>query len=174
MDSIKVQLIQKEDDMSNLIVLAFKDEIGATMALNKLEGLQKQNLIRVDDAAIAIHPAKGKVKVHQAHSLAGAGALGGAFWGMLFGLIFFVPFIGLAVGAATGALMGKASDLGVDDDFIKEVSNAIKPGTSALFFLAENAQADKVVAEIKPLGGKVIHTSLSIKKEKELKEALAA
>ena len=40
---------------------------------------------------------------------------------MLFGLIFFVPLLGLAVGAATGALAGSLTDVGIDDEFIKQV-----------------------------------------------------
>jgi uncharacterized membrane protein len=90
-------------------------------------------LIQVDDAATAVRRMNGKVKVKQAKGLVGAGALGGAFWGMLFGLLFFVPFLGLAVGAATGALFGKAADFGINDEFIKQVSDSIQPGDSALF-----------------------------------------
>jgi uncharacterized membrane protein len=160
------------ENAKRLIVLAFKDEGGADNALKVVEKLQHQQLISIDDAAIAIHPLEGKIKVHQT-SMVGAGALGGAFWGMLFGLIFFVPFVGLAVGAATGALMGKASDIGVDKQFVKEVSKEIKPGTSALFLSVEHAQADKAIAALQPLNAKVIHTSLSMKEEKELKKALA-
>jgi uncharacterized membrane protein len=162
------------ENTGRLLVLAFKDEAGADDALKLVEKLQRQEIIQIDDAAVAVHPLRGKIKVHQTTSFVGAGALGGAFWGMLFGLIFFVPFAGLAVGAATGALMGKASDIGVDKQFIKEVSKEIKPGTSALFLSVEHAQADKAIAAMKPLNAKVIHTSLSIKEENELKEALAS
>lgn len=159
--------------MGNLIVMAFEDEEGATRTLEEVAKLQKQNLIQVDDAATAVRHMSGKVKVKQATSLAGAGALGGAFWGMLFGLLFFVPFLGMAVGAATGALFGKAADFGINDDFIREVSESVQPGNSALFLLVSSAQADKVIENIKPFGGKIIHTSLSKEEEKRLKEAFA-
>jgi len=159
--------------MSNLIVLAFDSEKGAGQTLKKVEELQKQNLISVDDAAVAIRHEGGKVKVKQATSLVGSGALGGAFWGMLFGLLFFAPFLGMAIGAATGALFGKAVDYGINDDFIHKVSDAVQPGNSALFLLVHHAQADKVIAELKPYGGKVIHTSLSNEEEEQLKEAFA-
>jgi uncharacterized membrane protein len=159
--------------MSNLVVLAFSTEDGAGKTLKEVEELQKQNLIRVEDAATAIRGAGGKVKVKQANNLAGAGALGGAFWGMLFGLLFFVPFLGMAVGAATGALFGKAADYGINDDFIREVSDSVQPGNSALFLLVDQAQEDKVVEKLKPYGGKVIHTSLSKDEEARLKEAFA-
>jgi len=159
--------------MSNLVVLAFDNETGAHETLAEVENLQQKNLIHVDDAATAVRSAGGKVKVKQAKSLAGAGALGGAFWGMLFGLLFFVPFLGMAIGAATGALFGKAADYGINDDFIRRVSDAVQPGNSALFLLASEAQTDKVVETLKPYGGKVIYTSLSKDEEARLKEAFA-
>ena len=114
------------------------------------------------------------MKVKQATSLVGAGAMGGAFWGMLIGLLFFAPWLGLAVGAASGALAGKMSDVGVDDNFIKQVGAAIQPGQSALFVLVREATTDKVVEALKPYGGEIIHTNLSSEDEARLKEAFGA
>lgn len=159
--------------MANLVVFAFDNELGAHKTLEEVERLQAGNLITVDDAATAVRYAGGKVKVKQAKSMAGVGALGGAFWGMLFGLLFFVPFLGMAVGAATGALFGKATDYGINDDFIREVSDAVQPGNSALFLLVRDAQFEKVVEALKPYGGHIIHTSLSKNEEAQLKEAFA-
>lgn len=159
--------------MGNLFVLTFKDEESADRTLKELDRLQKQELIVIDDAAVAVHPINGKVKIRQAKSLVGAGALGGAFWGMLFGLIFFIPFAGLAIGAAAGAMMGKMSDYGIDDKFIKQVSENVTPGTSALFLLSHDAQKEKVIEALKPFGGKLLQSSLSPAQETELKEALA-
>ena len=80
---------------------------------------QKQELIKVHDAAIGLWPdGKKKPKTRQLNDLTGAGALGGAFWGLLFGLIFFVPLLGMAIGAAAGAIGGSLADVGIDDDFI--------------------------------------------------------
>lgn len=157
--------------MANLVVFAYDNESGAQGALSEVKKLQKENLIHVEDAATAVRHAGGKVKVKQENDLAGAAALGGAFWGMLFGLLFFVPFLGMAVGAATGALFGKAADYGINDDFIRDVSNSVQPGNSALFLLVDQVQFDKVVDALKPYGGKVIHTSLSKDEEARLKEA---
>jgi uncharacterized membrane protein len=157
--------------MSNLVVVSFKSENEAPRFLDKVGELQKEGLIQIDDAATAIRHQDGKVKVKQANDLVGSGALGGAFWGMLFGLLFFVPFLGLAVGAATGALFGKAADYGINDDFIKKVSDSIQPGSSALFLLVHDAQIDKLVDRLQPFDGEIIHTSLSTAEEKELKEA---
>jgi uncharacterized membrane protein len=66
-----------------------------------------------------------KPKTRQLHDLAGSGALGGAFWGMLFGLLFLVPLLGVAIGAAAGALIGRFSDVGIDDECIKRTRDEI-------------------------------------------------
>ncbi|HSX29070.1 MAG TPA: DUF1269 domain-containing protein [Candidatus Saccharimonadales bacterium] len=160
--------------MSNLIVMAFESEGGAAATLKEVESLQKEHLIQVEDAATAVRGQGGKVKVKQVASLAGAGALGGAFWGMLFGLLFFVPFLGMAVGAAAGALFGKAADIGINDDFIRKVSQSVQPGNSALFLLVSEAKVDRVIEQLKPYGGKIIATSLGKEEEVQLREAFAA
>ena len=160
--------------MSELIVFAFPTESGAAEMSEKLKSLQKQQLITLSDAATVVRKPDGKVKVKQAVSLVGAGALGGAFWGMLIGLLFFMPWLGLAVGAVTGALTGKLSDYGIDDDFIKEVGDTVEPGHSALFLMVADWTEDKVLDEITQYDAKVLRTSLSNEDEEKLKAAFGA
>jgi uncharacterized membrane protein len=161
--------------MSELVALAFGTEDGAERMRDRLVGLQREHLIKLSDAAVVTRDMGGKVKVKQATSLVGAGALGGGFWGMLIGLLFFAPWLGLAVGAVTGALAGKFSDIGVDDKFIKDVGTTIKPGNSALFLLIEDVTPDRVMDELKDFkGAKVIKTSLSKEQEQRLKDAFGA
>jgi uncharacterized membrane protein len=160
--------------MSTLVVLTFKDEAGAGQMRDKLVGLQKLQLISLADAAVVVRRQDGKVKINQAVSLVGAGALGGAFWGMLIGLLFWAPWLGLAIGAASGALGGALADVGVDDKFIKEVGAKIEPGHSALFLLVNSWTEDKVMDEIKDLGAEVLQTSLSKEDEAKLKAAFGA
>ena len=160
--------------MSELVVLAFPTETGAAEMGEVIKRLQKQELIKLEDAAFVVRRQDGKTKVKQANNLVGAGALGGAFWGMLIGLLFFAPWLGLAIGALSGALAGHFSDIGIDDDFIKEVSAKIEPGHSALFLLIAKWTEDKAVAEMKKHTATVIRTSLSEEDEAKLKEAFGA
>jgi uncharacterized membrane protein len=160
--------------MSNLIVMTFKDEDGAKKILEELGDLQREHLIKLDDAATVIRNSDGKLKVKQARSLVGEGALGGAFWGMLVGLLFLAPLAGMAIGAAMGGGLGKLADYGINDQFIKEVGKKLVPGTSAVFFLVHEAQVDKVVEALKPFKGEIIHTSLSETEEAELKQTFSA
>ena len=160
--------------MAALTVWKFDTVEGAGKALTKLEGLSKQQLVTIEDAAIVYwEPGKNKPKNHQAHSLTGAGALGGAFWGMLFGLIFFMPFLGLAIGAAMGALAGHFSDYGIDDSFIKEVQSEVTEGTSALFLLTSDATVDKVEAAFEGSKMELIRSNLTAEQEAKLREDFA-
>jgi uncharacterized membrane protein len=156
-----------------LIVFAFDNETGADDMASAIQQLQKEELIKLDDAAVVIRKQGGKPKVKQAQKLVGAGALGGAFWGLLIGLLFFMPWLGLAVGAAAGALAGHFTDIGIDDKFIKQVSETIEPGHSALFLLVAEATTDKVLDRLEKYNATVIRTSLSAEDEAKLKEAFA-
>ena len=157
--------------MSELAVVAFDNETGAAEMRDALIGLQKRGLVALDDAAVVVRRSDGKVKVQQAVSLVGRGALGGAFWGMLIGLLFWMPWLGMAAGALSGALGGALSDYGLDDGFVKEVGNTIQPGHSALFLLIREATPDKLMEELKQFNGKILHTSLSKEAEAKLKES---
>jgi len=157
--------------MANLTVGRSVTTGGAAEAENTLERLQKQELIRVEDAAIVYWPEGAKKpKTQQAKSLKAAGALGGSFWGLLFGLLFFVPFLGMAVGAAMGALAGSLSDVGIDDDFIRTVREEITPGTSALFVLTSGGVVDKVHEAFEGTPMQLVKTNLSNEQEAKLRE----
>jgi uncharacterized membrane protein len=158
--------------MATLTVVKFESPAGADEALGLLEGLQKQSLIRIQDAAVVSWPeGDKKPKTHQLNNLAGAGAMGGAFWGFLFGLIFFVPLLGLAIGAVTGALTGSLTDVGINDDFIKTTREKVTPGTSALFLLSSDAVQDRIAEEFKQLPPhELIASNLSGEEETKLRE----
>ena len=160
--------------MSDLVVLAFKDEGGAARFHSEVDRMQKMSILKLEDAATVTRDPDGKVKVQQANSLVGAGAFGGAFWGMLIGLLFWMPWLGLAIGAVSGALAGKFSDIGIDDDFIKTVGNEIQPGTSAIFLMVADYTPDRVMDELRGHQDiRVLSTSLSKDAEERLREALA-
>jgi uncharacterized membrane protein len=156
--------------MADLIVIAFDDETTAERLRDDLGQLQKEELVGLDDAVVVVRHQDGKVKIKQAVNLVGAGALSGAFWGMFIGILFWMPWLGLAIGAASGALGGKLSDIGIDDDFIKETAETIEPGHSAIFLLVRKATPDKVAQRLEGYHGTVIQTSLSEEQEAKLRE----
>jgi uncharacterized membrane protein len=161
--------------MATLSVLKFNDPNGADRVLIALQGLQERQMITLEDAAVVSWPqGNRKPKTRELHSMAGVGAMSGAFWGFLFGLIFFVPFLGAAIGAGMGALSGSMTDVGIDEDFIKQVREKVTEGTSALFALTSGATApDKVIDELKQYDFEIISTNLPEEQENKLREAFA-
>ena len=160
--------------MSNLVVIGYEDQFKAEEVRLMLWKMQKEYLIDLEDAVVAVKDEKGKVRLHQAVNLTTAGAVGGGFWGALIGLIFLNPLLGLAVGATAGAVSGALTDVGINDTFMKELAETMRAGSSVLFILVRRATPDKVLEELKGTGGKVLKTSLSHDDEAKLQEALSA
>lgn len=168
--------------MADLVVLDFDGIDTADAMLTKLRALKKQELIDLLDAVVVVHPEEGDVQIKQSVNLTALGASSGlstgALVGALAGLLVLNPLAGMAVGgmagAAMGALGGRLSDYGINDSFIKELGQTIKPGTSALFLLIAKATPDKVIAETKEFSPRVLKTSLSQEQEDNLREAIAA
>jgi uncharacterized membrane protein len=160
--------------MSTLVVIGYDDAYKAEEVRLKLRKLQRDYLLDLEDAVVAVKDADGKIKLHQAVNLTAAGAIGGGFWGTLIGLIFLNPLLGFAVGAGAGAISGALTDLGINDQFMKDLAATLTPGSSALFVLVRKATPDKVLEELHGTGGKLLKTSLSHDDEAKLQAALGA
>jgi len=160
--------------MSNLIVLGFNSEADAFEMRASLARLQTQYLIEMEDAVVVTRDVEGKVKLHQPVNLTAAGAVQGTLWGSLIGLLFLNPLLGAAIGAGSGAISGALTDIGINDQFMKDLGATLTPGTSALFVLVRKSTPDKVLDGLKPFIGKakVLRTSLTKDKEDELRQAL--
>src|SRR5262249_27369462 len=159
--------------MSTLVVVEYSDQFKAEEVRLKLLRMQKDFLIDLDDAVVAVKDAKGKVKLHQAVNLTAHGAMSGGFWGALIGVIFWNPLRGVAIGATAGALSGALTDVGINDGFMKELAGGLTAGSSALFVLVRRATPDKVLEELKGTGGKLLKTSLTHENEGKLQAALS-
>jgi uncharacterized membrane protein len=139
-----------------------------------MEQMQREYLVDLQSAVYATKDPDGKVKVHNVRRLTGEEAVWGAFWGLLFGLLFFVPILGAAVGAGMGALFGHFTKIGLDEDFVKGVSDKMTPGSSAVFLLLKSQAPERVVGELGKFGGEVLQTNLPTDAEHKLQEALDA
>jgi uncharacterized membrane protein len=160
--------------MSTLVVIEYDDLFKAEEVRLSLMKLKKDYLIDLEDAVVAVKDQKGKVRLHQAVNLTAVGAISGGFWGTLIGMIFLNPLLGMAMGATAGAISGALRDVGINDNFMKELAANMKPGSSTLFVLVRKATPDKVLDEIKGTGGKILQTSLSHEDEAKLQAALSA
>jgi uncharacterized membrane protein len=158
--------------MSTLVAIAYPDAATAEQVRQELIQATKEHLVRLEDAVVVEHRPDGKIKLHQAMSTAGAGAAGGAVWGGLIGLIFLAPLFGMAVGAASGAFAGKVSDVGANDNFMKDLGAKLPAGGAALIALGSTDARDKVIERLQRYGGEIIQTSLTSEEEERLRAAL--
>jgi uncharacterized membrane protein len=146
--------------MSTLIAIAYPDAATAEQVRQELMQATKEHLVVLEDAVVIEHRPDGKIKLNQAMSPAGAGAAGGALWGGLIGLLFLAPLVGMAVGAAAGGMAGKVSDVGVNDNFMKDLGEKLSPGSAALLALGRSDAPDKIIERLRPYAGHVMQTSL--------------
>jgi uncharacterized membrane protein len=162
--------------MSDLVVVAFPEQELAFELRAELAKMQKAYLIDIEDIVVATRDDNGKVKLHQAMNLTSAGAVGGGFWGMLIGLVFLNPLLGAAIGAGAGALSGRFTDIGINDEFMKQLAQNFQPGCAAVFILLRKVTADKVLEGLADFRGKgkVLQTSLEKDREDTLREFLEA
>ena len=173
--------------MSTLIAVTYPNEQKAQEVLAELRKLESSYLIDLEDAVYVTKDANGKPKLHQSVDLTAEGATNGAFWGLLIGLLITLPFpfmaplawLGIAaatagVGAVAGALTGHASDLGIDDKFIENLTANMTAGTSTLFILARSVTLDKVEPDLAKFGGTVLYTNLNKDAEEQLRQQLSS
>ena len=160
--------------MSDLVVIEFPSEARAEEVRQKLLDMQKEYLIELGDAVIATKQPSGRIKLNQIYHPTAIGAATGTLWGTLVGLIFLMPVVGAAIGAASGAVGGALTDVGLNDRFMKDVAASLDSGKAALFLLVRKMTTDKVLADLKGVGGKVMRTSFDHTKEEALRAALDA
>ena len=160
--------------MSDLVFIAFPTEHKAEEVRQKILAMQREYLIELGDAVVVVKDEKGHVKLNQMINLTATGAASGALWGTLIGFIFLAPLLGTAIGAASGALSGKLSDVGINDQFMKDAAGALQPNSAGLFLLIRKMTTDKVLADLRGVGGTLMQTSFDETQEAALRAALSA
>lgn len=160
--------------MSTLIAITYDDQQSGSQAFNALGDLQKQQVLQLEDAAFVVKDEKGKVKVTQTleKKYKGTVTVWGFFWGFLIGLIFGGPLFWGLFTALLSRLFSRGTDLGIDNQFIKDVGNSLETGGSGIFMLVIEATTDKVLPELQKYGGHVYQTSLSNEDEEKLRKVL--
>ncbi|NTU70740.1 MAG: DUF1269 domain-containing protein [Coriobacteriia bacterium] len=160
--------------MSDIVVLGFEDEAAADAFKPKLERMQGEGVLALEDSVKVTVNSDGKAKLHQGFSSVRADAAIGGMLGVAVGVLFLNPLLGAAAGAAAGAAVGAFSgDYGIDDAFIKETSAALTPGSTALFLLVAKSVPEAIQAELQGTKATVLSTTLSPEAAAKLQEALA-
>src|SRR5262249_42186487 len=96
--------------------------------------------------------------------------------GLVAGMVVGAPLIGAAVGAMVGGAGSVAvlASVGIGDDFVREVKELMKPGTSAIFVLDDEGDMDVILHAIRGLGGRVLKTNVDLERAKLIQSPLCA
>ena len=172
--------------MATLVAIAYPGEpdraVSAAQDVSKLPFAETADL---DDVVAVVVNKRGDAKLLQSTNLTTLGALDGALLGLVSAMVLTLgfPFLaplavagaavgGSAVGAVAGGLVGHYTDIGIDDEFVREVTKKLPTDSSALFVLVEGEDSDKVIAELASCGGELLATDLPDERAATLRAAL--
>jgi len=142
--------------MGDLVFIAFSTGQKAEEVRQKVFSLPRDYLIELGDAVAVVKNEEDEIKLNQMMNLTAAGAGSGGLWGTRIGFIFLMPLVGTAIGAASGPRGGKLSDIGINDRFMKDAAAALRPNSTCLLLLVRKMTTDKVLADLKGIGGTLV------------------
>lgn len=140
----------RKDSNADLWAFRFDSSLRAQEALMAAMRLVARKQLTLEDAAI-VTKVRGRVRITQTKEVTPAqGAVGGAWLGIVAGLFLGPggPVVGAALGAAAGGLFAKLRDIGIDDDEMKRMGDALGEGEAALFLLVEDCHRMRALYEV--------------------------
>lgn len=161
--------------MNKILVAIFDEESTAYKGLSSLRDIHNDGDISLYAAAVIMKDSSGKVSVKETLDEGPIGTALGILTGSMVGLLGGPA--GVAVGASLGGLTGMLMDLnnvGIDIDFVDEVSKALTPGKAAVIADVEETWIMPVDLKIGRLGGKIYRRLRSEVVEDQLARESAA
>jgi uncharacterized membrane protein len=158
---------------NKLIALVFDDPFKAEDAHAALRRMGSEGLLEMDESAILVKDADGKMHTVQDKDTVKSDQKVGHIAGLVAGAVTGTfPFI--LVGTLAGRLLGRLTDHGVTDKFIKEVSGKLQPGTSALLLYGRSdpERRDKVAAGLRAFSPQILEADMPPELEQELNNAM--
>lgn len=154
-----------------LIVAAFQTETGAEDALAQLKEAKRERMIAIQDAAVIRRDMKDRVHIKDVKDVGGGrGAVAGAVFGTAIALLAGPAgiLVGGALGALVGGLTAKAVDMGLPNERLKELSESLKPGTSAIIAIIEHTWVRDIEAMMAETGAQVVRQAIKTDIAKQL------
>jgi len=157
---------------NRIIVLGFANQFGAEGMLEQVEAFEKQGLITLEDAVIASRGSGPNVQIKQARPKTGKTSLKGSGVGFLAGMLLGGPILGAAAGAGVGAIIGAIKDYGLDDNFVRDITDSLDTDKSALFLLVKESKPEEFHDKLHQYEAQVLTTNLPPEREKALRAML--
>jgi len=132
--------------------------------------------LMLDDVAVVVRHPDGSFTLNREEFPAASNVVGCSVVGFIAGLVVGAPLTGATIGAMVGSAGSVAvlSSAGIGDDFVSEVKELMKPGTSALFVLEHGGDMDVILGAIRGLGGTVLKTNVDLERAQLIQSTLAA
>ncbi|HEY7357880.1 MAG TPA: DUF1269 domain-containing protein [Ktedonobacterales bacterium] len=144
-----------------VIVAAFQQENGAEDALHDLKEAKKEHVIAIENAAIIRRDVGGKLHVKEMKDIGGGkGAAIGGVVGAVVGLLAGPLVLAAGAGALVGGLAAKLRDSGFPNERLKQLGDALTPGTSALVAVIDHTWVREVQERLERFGADVMTESI--------------
>lgn len=146
-----------------LVVSVFAGEEQAGNVLRTLKTAQREGTLFYVNAAVLVKDTAGRTSSSETEDVdAGKGAIFGTIVGGFLGLLGGP--VGALAGAAAGALTGGVSahliDTGFSDKDLKDLEQALTPGSSALVVLVEYQWTDRLITMLRNDDGRIFRQVL--------------
>jgi len=135
-----------------------------------------QNKLLLSDVAVVVRHLDGSFTLDRERFPSAANILGCSAVGFIAGLVIGVPMVGATIGAMVGGAgtAMNATSIGITGQFVKEVQELMKPGTSAVFVLDAGGDMEVILHAIRGLGGTVLKTNVDAERAQLIQSTLAA
>jgi uncharacterized membrane protein len=145
---------------------------GANLAVNKLEELEKKDLLDLDNTITVSKNAWDKLDVKQTTGDSGKKGAGvGALVGAVAGLIFPPSLLATtALGGAIGGMVGTMRGSYFDDSYVKAMGEALQPGQSMLIAIVDPNWEAEIQAALDGVAQEIRWTPLSAEAANALAE----
>jgi len=159
----------------HLWALGFDDPRRAAQVREEITrlGWEKHDLI-LRDVAVAVRYPDGSFTLNGEPFSVATSLFSGTAASFLAGLALSVPpLTGEAVDFMLASVGCAAAQVGISDDFVREVGALVKPATSILFVLDDGGNMNAILHAIRGLGGTVLKTNVDLERAKLIQSTLA-
>jgi uncharacterized membrane protein len=151
-----------------VIVAAFNTPDGAGKVMNDLKQGKKEGLIGIEDAAVVVKDANGKIKVTDSKHRGTKGMITGGVIGGVIGLLAGPVGWAAVGGGVIGALAGKARG-GPMKREMQDIGEALTPNSSAIVAVIDHQWVAQLQTALAAEGAKVVHDSIKADIAEQLK-----
>jgi uncharacterized membrane protein len=156
-------------DVGHLWAVGFDDVSAADRVRDQVIKLAERHSLVLADTTVAVRYSDGSFTVggEPLFQPKWHGRLATFFASLALGA---PPLTSAAVGAVTS---GAQTETCISDDFVGEVKQLMKPGTSALFVIDTAADLNAILEGIRGLGGTVLKTNVDLDRARLIQSTLA-